>query len=462
MALLEEAALLFGFAALLLVVVYFSWGAGIGRFLALMALCAWTAWATRRRVQSVFGPGQLLGVLAALAVVLLVAESHSFVRSVRKGQPCVTDMGRPSICAGEWLLRGLDPWAECAPQAKAAKTTRAVSDTYAWCLEEGPCIDYKGGGRYRKWKRHGAGFDFMDGYKYGPLMALLYLPATHEHVEAGLYAVNYLFWLATIALTFWLARVAYPHLRGAGYRAVVVLLLPDAISLRWLLPKVRFRSFGHVQVLTPPGPGLFMHIFTAQCANDVIPVAFVLAAVLLALRGRSLLAGMSLGLSLAAKILPAALVGLLLLRLVPVRQRRLLTGAALTAGLVHLPFFLWAPREMAANLLLFNLVRPTNSSSIRRWLPHAFESLVSLTQIAVVAGCLWFWYRARTRDSATFFRTAALLLIVFVALSKVVHNNYLWWIQPFAALALAGSPFLPDAGRDPTTDSPPATLDEPA
>ncbi len=486
--------------ALLLLTRYFSWGAGVFRLCTLLALFLFVAWATSRRpkLHSVFTSGHYRLGLIAFALWLGFAQTRAFVHDMLSDVECTTDMGRPSICAGEWLLRGMNPWAECAvavpprslrlpkaqlrpksppkapaavkrappktapvnaapaapPPPPAAKPKAAPpkppaakpKDTWSWCLVDDRCIDSKSGGTYAAWTHHGAGFDFMDGYKYGPLMALLYLPVTHFLVEPGISVVNFVFWMALLALCAWLARTAYPALPCAPWRSLVGFLLPAAIPLSALLPRAKFEALGHRYRLVPPDPMGFLHELTVNCSNDIIPVVLVLCAVLLAAQRRSFLAGVFCGLSLATKQLPAPLVALLLVRLDGVSWRRFLVGTVATASLIYLPFFLWSPREMIANLVLFGAVRPTNTSSIRSYLPAALQPLVTLLQLGALAFFVLRWARAKRRDLAALLPIAALLLTAFVAFNKVVHGNYLIWLQPFVALALSGAPFQVESG----------------
>jgi hypothetical protein len=449
-----EVGLMAGAPSLLLIASYFSWGAGVYRFLTLAALLAFVAFATSRRVElrSVFSSGRARLVLVASAVVLFVVEAKVFIEDTKHGVGCMTDMGRPSICAGEFLLAGLNPWSECAPRPRARPhKKKPAADTFAWCLETDTCIDRKVGGTYGAWTHHNPGLDFMDGYKYGPLMALLYLPSTHRLREPGLYVVNFGFWVAQLLLIWLLARAAYPRVLSAPWRSVIGLLLPAAIPLPALLPTVKFDALGHHYRIDPPEPMVFVRELTSGCSNDIIPIALILLAVLLAARRHSLAAGVLIGLSVATKQLPAPLIGLLLLRLDGVRWKRLVAGAVVTAAAVYLPFFSWAPREMFANLVVFGFLRPTNASSIRRYLPASLDPLVSLAQLGAVLFFVVLWFRSQRHDLSGLLRIAALLIIAFVALNKVVHGNYLLWIQPFAALALAGAPFAAElatgAGR---------------
>jgi glycosyl transferase family 87 len=434
--LLGVAPLLFGLAE------YFGWGAGAYRCCTLLVLFAWVAWITRGklRLDSVFTRGRLRFVLILGAVVLVFVHVRTVVIDIKHSVPCMTDMGRPSICAGEWWLAGLNPWAECAPRKLVKHRPR--TEPFSWCIDTGgDCIDPKYGGTYTRWQHHGSGYDFMDGYKYGPLLVFAYLPFTHRWLERGLYVVNLAFFLALLACCFALARMAYPRIEHVSCRTLCALLLPAALPFRWLMPFREIEALGRRYELYSPDPMMVVRQLTLGCSNDVIAIVFALGAILFAARGRSLAAGAMCGLSLASKQLPGVLIVLLLLQLEGVSWRRLLAGAALTAGAFYLPFFLAAPREMFANLVLFGLFRPTNSSSIRRFLPPGLEPFVSLVQIGVVA---WFAYRLRrsdTRDVPALLRATTLALIGFVALNKVVHGNYFMWLEPFVAILVAGAPF---------------------
>jgi hypothetical protein len=150
---------------------------------------------------------------------------------------------------------------------------------------------------------------------------------------------------------------------------------------------------------------------------------------------------MLLGLSLAAKPLPGMLLALLLPRAAGVAPRPFVAALLATTALLYWPFFLWAPAEMTANLVLFAFLRPTNSSGLPRYLPDDLRWLVGFVQLALCAALVAQFWRAERRDAAALLRSAVLLTIAFTALNKVVHGNYLLWLQPLLALALAGRPF---------------------
>ncbi|HEY2736642.1 MAG TPA: hypothetical protein VGI70_21730, partial [Polyangiales bacterium] len=338
---------------LLLAVRYFSWGAGIQRLLALALLFGFVAWATRRRgyVVSLFEHGRRHQLLGLFTLGLFVLHVHSFLRDIERGGECLTDMGRPSICAGEWLRAGKNPWSECAPRPRGRIP---IVDTWSWCLEGGGCIDRKAGGTYKTWTHHGPGFDFMDGYKYGPLLALSYMPFVHALRERGLFLVNFAFWLAQCGLLFALARACFPTQRSAGFRTLAIMLLPLIVPNARLFPKLQIHALGELFTLTAPEQNTFVLELTQRCSNDIIPVVWMMAATLLAVLGRSRIAGVLLGLSLGAKQLPGLFLCALLPRLRIVRARSLFVALLITAAIVYLPFLFWAPREMLANLVLFS------------------------------------------------------------------------------------------------------------
>src|SRR5262249_2629206 len=145
-----ELVLLAAGPCLLLLADYFTYGAGIARFVMLAALFGLVLFASSSRVQlrSVLrhGPGRWLLIACALYAFLLAGTQ--FVRDLQHPKACWTDMGRPSVCAGEMLLVGKNPWALCMERPKRSDPT--PSESMAWCQKLGGCADYKGGGGYGK------------------------------------------------------------------------------------------------------------------------------------------------------------------------------------------------------------------------------------------------------------------------------------------------------------------------
>jgi uncharacterized membrane protein len=171
------------------------------------------------------------------------------------------------------------------------------------------------------------------------------------------------------------------------------------------------------------------------------------------------MSGVLLGFSLATKPLPGLLLAAILPGLRGLASWRLALVAAATTALCYLPFFAWAPREMIANLVLFSLLRPTNGSTIRPYLPAGGDSVVGILQLLFSIGLIIDFYRRprSARDLPAVLRTTALVTIWFVALNKVVHGNYLLWIQPLCALTLAGIPFRAWSSPAPRETIPPVS-----
>ena len=101
-------------------------------------LFVFVAWVTARRgYLTSIGSGRRSWILALFAVLLFGLHVRLFVRDIGRGGACLTDMGRPSICAGEWLRQGLNPWAQCVQRPRARGP---VTDTWSWCVAGGECI----------------------------------------------------------------------------------------------------------------------------------------------------------------------------------------------------------------------------------------------------------------------------------------------------------------------------------
>ncbi len=247
------------------------------------------------------------------------------------------------------------------------------------------------------------------GYKYLPVMIAAYLPLGAALAERGVVLTNLLLALAAAGLVFRLAR------RLAGMRAGWL-----AALLYLSLPLVPFQLF-------------------AKGVTDLVAVVPLLLA-LLACERRPMLAGLALGLSLAAKLLPGALV--LPCCLPAMRRARVLYAAGVALGLTPvLPFLLWSPAAFVDNILLFNLIRPADSTS---WLFEAPAPIVTLAHAAAVAAlvAVAIYVRARPPSLAWRAALAAMLMLLALLAGPTAHNNYqLWWLPLVAALL--GAALLP-------------------
>ncbi len=243
-----------------------------------------------------------------------------------------------------------------------------------------------------------------DGFKYMPLMAVLYAPAALTESHRGVILTNTALHLLTAALIFFIAR----SLAGDGAGAIAL------IFYLWIrmVPRQLF------------GPGV----------TDLGAIIPLLAAWWLA-SSRPLVAGLLLGVSLSMKLVPAlALLPAITPAALPWRRddsRRFWTGLACGA-LPTVIYFLWSPSDFASNVFLFNLLRPVDSTS---WLfrhPESWREMATGALILVIlAGGImrWIWKPDR-------FGQAVLLLAVTVGLTVLGpanHGNYqLWWLPWFS------------------------------
>jgi uncharacterized membrane protein len=158
------------------------------------------------------------------------------------------------------------------------------------------------------------------------------------------------------------------------------------------------------------------------------------------------LAGLLVGLSLSAKLVPALpLAAILAPAACPWRRG---AGGRYWAGfavgcLPALAYLLWSPADLISNVLLFNLSRPVDSTSWLDGHPTWWRAMATagLAALFIVgAGIRWLVNPSR--------RGRALLILVVTMgttlLGPINHGNYqLWWI-PWLAVVLAscGGPFL--------------------
>ncbi len=380
--------------ALVALVDYADWGEGPTRAAGLALFAAGVAWVWRRPLPAA---RERAWLVAALAVALLRLAPAAGGLSRRGGAP--NDIGWTTVRAVETLARGRSPYA-------------ALVDPQ------------------RDLPRREPGLGWFMGYKYGPLVPRWYAPFLRAFgAPRGLYLANAVLLAAAALLAALLAA------RAGGLTAA----LAAAVVVLW-------PSFARFELF-------------AQGVNDLLPTALALAALLAAAWGRrpsprpspsqgegdeapwarsgilALLSGAALGLSLSAKPLPGAL----LLLLLPGTVRALPFAAGVLVGLLpYVPDLLATPRELVANLVLFNLERPGDSTGAGAELPAALAALPQLAGALLVAAVVVAYHRGRrsTRDLAV---AAALVATLFLAGGKLIHRNYLLWWLPLAAVALGAS-----------------------
>ena len=250
----------------------------------------------------------------------------------------------------------------------------------------------------------GLGDAAFHGYKYMPVMALAYLPLGLPFGERGVLATNLLLH-AAVAWMVW--RLAW--------RAGTIASAQIAALLYLSLPIVA------MQVL-------------AKGSTDLVAVAPLLLA-LLCVERSPLAAGICVGLSICAKLLPG-------LVFVPAvlpggRAERLRYALGIAIGLAPaVPFVLWSPTAFADNIVMFALLRPPDATSWAASLPGYVVALARGVGAAVVLGIA---VDAWLRPPSLLRRCglgAILALVAILAGGSAHHNYQLWWL-PFYAVLLA-------------------------
>jgi len=251
------------------------------------------------------------------------------------------------------------------------------------------------------------------GYKYLPLMGWTYLPLGLPFGDRGLVATNLLLQLATVTLVWRLARRI--GTQTAGRFAACLYLAVPLVAM---------------QVLS-------------KVSTDLVPVVPLLLA-LLCWERRPGVAGLLVGLSIAAKLTPGALfVPCLLPPAWPSRRRYAL---GLAAGLIAiLPYAAWAPRAFFDNVVAFNLLRVSDESS---WLVAMPAGVVWAAHGALLAlllaATLVVW-----RRPPTFIQRCAwcvLLMLAALLLGPSPHQNYhLWWLPLYSVLVAVTLARVPKA-----------------
>jgi len=242
------------------------------------------------------------------------------------------------------------------------------------------------------------------GYKYLPMTLAVYAPLVWPFGVRGVVLTNIVLQGATTAA---LARLAGRGVANGGFVGVV------AAALYLSLP------FPAYQLL-------------ARGANDLVPVLGLILA-LIALERRPFVAGLLVGLSIAAKPMPGAAA---LLCLVPAAGARKVFCAGLAVGLLPiLPFALADPHAFWSNIVLFPAERPIDDTSWLYGLPATAALMARALAAAILLALFVRARRAPTPPGGRLVPVVAAILVVFAVGPDMHHNYYLWCIPLFAVLA---------------------------
>jgi hypothetical protein len=196
---------------------------------------------------------------------------------------------------------------------------------------------------------------------------------------------------------------------------------------------------------------------------DLWPAALTAAAVACVVARRGRLAHGVLALGFAAKLYPALLLPLSVAFIWKRRGRRegliCLGIFAVVALACFLPFFVLSPggvwhsvfeqgsrplqiESLGAAVLLAlhhafglgaTMVSSHGSQNLGGSLPNAFAAIQSILQLGAIVGT-WVWYARGEPGRERFVRAAALTVVAYIALGKVVSPQYLIWLIPLVPL----------------------------
>jgi hypothetical protein len=242
------------------------------------------------------------------------------------------------------------------------------------------------------------------GYKYLPVMPIVYMPLGLIFGNHGMILTNFL-------LDLMMALLIYLAARRDGGRTAGLIATAAYLSL----PLV----FGMVYAIS---------------VTDLVPVTLLLGSLYLSDRN-PFTGGLLLGLSVSSKLLPGLAAAP---ACIPSRKRGVFCLGFMTGLLPALLALVSAPHAFIENIIRFNMVRPVWSTS---WL---YNQPVWVSDVSrIVFGLLWAGLAIFTASYAkrgTVRCGAAVLLLVAVLLAgPIMEQNYnLWWI-PFLCIVLAVS-----------------------
>ena len=315
-------------------------------------------------------PSRTTRALLTWGIAILAAAQVAFALAMLV-KPKVLDIGETTLAAALATVAGHNPYA--MP------------------------IDAAGGGI--------TDADRFHGYKYLPMMIVLYAPLSLALGIRGIIVTN----IVLQALAAVLARSIAQFIAGrfAGLAAAVLYLS---------LPFVAHQVF-------------------TRGVTDLAPVVLLLAALRFA-DERPGWAGFMVGLSMATKLIP----GIVMLPCaLPAHGERRRYALGVLAGLLPIvPFAATAPDAFVDNVVLFNLVRPIDDTS---WLfglaPPAIAAARAAALALLAAIAVRIWRRAPRLDERCVL--AALAILAVFAMGPGMHHNYYLWFLPLLAILAASA-----------------------
>jgi hypothetical protein len=359
-------------------VAFVNWGQG-GQRTVWLVLGLLVALMVMSRKELSLSTNLIVVLLAIVLSGLVVIRVVEFVFAVRapESEVAYSDMARTTIDSVALIRRGENPY---------------TTEIDPWGAENIPSGLQSG---------HFAGF------KYGPLTPLLFGPKVLSFGRDGYLAANLVLALLTAGAAAWWAFIRNGNSAALGAAALV--LIPSFLG---------FELF-------------------SEGANDLAAVSLGI----LAFAGRSarlpVLSGVLLGLSFAAKPLPAAAFAIPML-FAGESKKRFAAASTLTSLIVYLPWLIASPVELMSNLFVFNLLRPPETTSLLVSVSPVVRGVARTLSVGAIAA-IPFVFRKRLVDGTPrrVAAVAAVATILFFLGGTHIHRHYLLWLLPALAVATA-------------------------
>lgn len=308
----------------------------------------------------------------ALALVCALQLGYGAIHLHRAA---ILDIGWTTLRAGRLMVDGRDPFST-AIDGEAVGLMRTVTTATS-------------AARY-------------DGYKYLPIMAATYVPLGLPFKARGLITTNILL-MGVLLIGIWKLTRALGTEDAARWAVIFFGILP--------LPIFQLYAKGVTDIVA------------------VLPLVFSLSMT----ESRPRTAGLLMGLSLCAKLIPAALLLPFFMPSDGTGRKHFLIWS-LAGVFPAVVYFALGPHAFVENIIVFNLVRPVDSTS---WLYNAPRDLILLLHFAFgVAWLVAVWvFVKKPSELVTRCGVAALFSIAALLVGPGVHENYmLWWLPFFAVL----------------------------
>lgn len=247
--------------------------------------------------------------------------------------------------------------------------------------------------------------DVFSGYKYMPLMFLLYSPFTLLFGKIGVLYLNILVYIGFLVIAYFLIKKIYRNDRYSQAKYLLFFLSCYVITF-----EVFYRG-----------------------VNDLIPAFFVLCSLTLFFYKKESLTGIFLGLSIATKPFPGVFLFLLFLLK---KEFRLVIYSLIIPAVLIVPFVLWNFWAFFLNTIYFNVLRNANPSSVYYFMPEVVKFAWFFLLVLIICFLCYKWLNSKQSEFDLLYYFT-LLSTVFLLMNKVTHRNYLIWVLPFILIMLS-------------------------